>query len=484
MTPAALPRSPIARCATIALTTLVPVSDALVLAGGGTKAAFEVGALLFLTRDGDYSPGIIAGTSAGSMIAATMAQGRGGQQAHELAKVVRSNVLAVTDLNVVFGKQAWLQHIEGTPFAAVVDEILAQGSRPKLPGESESDTADADRGRQAQAARRKRALMAMSTAIGHAPTVIRAGRTFLNEGNALLSMDPLGASLRGERDAGIAPVDEARVAESGVTLRLTIAALGDGVARYVTETGEVVESDSSSVRAAAGLPGVIEGVLASSSVPLVFPPRRIGDDVYCDGGVVQTAPLEAAVRAGAGDVTALLASPLYKPRDDVDYANASLMAIYSRAVAGVAQLEATRANLRYPLADGARLRIVAPSVEIVGTFEVSHGLISIAADYGWMRAAEVCAELPLAGAEELARISDSLAVLRARAWQLEEQILRDGPSADAAAALTGVRAEVAACAARWLSEGLDPPAGAADLGATWEVHRREVPGDLRALGMP
>jgi NTE family protein len=457
------------------------VTDALVLAGGGTKAAFEVGALLYLSRNGDYAPEIIAGTSAGSMIAATLAQGRGGGQTRELARVVRNNVLAVTDMNVVFGKQSWLQHIEGTPFAAVVDEILAQGSRPKLPSEADTDAHEAARGKQAQA-RRKRTLMAMSTAIGHAPTVFRAGRTFLNEGNALLSMDPLGASLRGERDAGIAPVDEAAVTASGVTLRLTIAALGDGVARYVTETGEVVESDSVSVRPTAGQPGVIEGVLTSSSVPMVFPPRRIGDDVYCDGGVVQTAPLEAAVRAGAGDVTALLASPLFKPRDDVDYAHASLMAIYSRAVAGVAQLEATRANLRYPVADGASLRIIAPTVEVVGTFEVSHGLIGIAVDYGWMRAAEVTAGVPGTDAAELARISDTVAILRARAWQLEEQVLREGPSDDVVATLAGVRADTAAAAARWSAGGFDPPASLADCGQAWEGHHTEIPDELRGLG--
>ncbi len=461
------------------ITTLVAVMEGLVLAGGGTKAAFEVGALRYLTRHGDYAPGVIAGTSAGSMIAATMAQGRGGAETAELAHVVLSNVLAVTDMNVVFGKQEWLQAIEGTPFAAVVDEILATGSRPLLPGDGAHDLRST-----APGAARKRILIAMSSAIGHAPTMIRASRSFRNYGNALLSMDPLGASLRGERDDGIAPVDEERVAGSGVRLRLTLAALGDGVARYVTEHGEMVEADSRTLRRSAGRPGVVEGVLASSSVPMVFPPRRIGDDVYCDGGVVQNAPLAAAVQAGAGDVTVLLATPLHKPRDDVDYANASLMAIYSRAVAGVAQVEATRSNLRYPLAPGARLRVIAPTVEVVGSFEVAPGLIDIAVDYGWLRAAEVSAELPEQDAAAVAAMSDSIAVQRARAWQLEERILLEGTSNDAEHKLAEMRRALLAAAAGWEHFGLPAPQGWSALGTSWEVHRGQVPDYLQSIGLP
>jgi NTE family protein len=461
------------------ITTLVAVSEGLVLAGGGTKAAFEVGALRYLSRNGDYAPSVIAGTSAGSMIAATLAQGHGGAETAELARVVLSNVLAVTDMNVVFSKQTWLQELDGTPFAAVVDEILATGSRPQLP-----DDVDDEERTPAAGAARKRILTAMSTAIGHAPTMIRASRSFRNESNALLSMDPLGASLRGERHAGIAAVDEARVADSGTKLRLTLAALGDGVARYVTEHGEVVEADSTTPRASAGLPGVVEGVLASSSVPMVFPPRPIGDDVYCDGGVVQNAPLAAAVQAGAGDVTALLASPIYKPRDDVDYANASLMAIYSRAVAGVAQLEATRANLRYPLAPGARLRVIAPTVEVVGTFEVAPGLIDIAVDYGWLRAAETLADLPASDAAELAAHSDTIAVQRAMAWQLEERVLVEGTSDELEHRLAEVRRRVIAAAAEWERSGLEGPEGWSGLGTTWEVHRDQIPEYLASVGMP
>ncbi len=42
-----------------------------------------------------------------------------------------------------------------------------------------------------------------------------------------------------------------------------------------------------------------EHVLASAAIPLVFPPRRIGDSYFCDGGVRFNTPIAPAIRAGA-----------------------------------------------------------------------------------------------------------------------------------------------------------------------------------------
>jgi NTE family protein len=43
----------------------------------------------------------------------------------------------------------------------------------------------------------------------------------------------------------------------------------------------------------------LEHVLASAALPLVFPPRRIGHEAYCDGGVRFNTPIAPAIRAGA-----------------------------------------------------------------------------------------------------------------------------------------------------------------------------------------
>lgn len=43
----------------------------------------------------------------------------------------------------------------------------------------------------------------------------------------------------------------------------------------------------------------LEHVLASAALPLVFPPRRIDGEEYCDGGVRFNTPIAPAIRAGA-----------------------------------------------------------------------------------------------------------------------------------------------------------------------------------------
>lgn len=62
---------------------------------------------------------------------------------------------------------------------------------------------------------------------------------------------------------------------------------------------------------------LVDAVLASSAVPALFPPVRIGDEHFYDGGLVDSVPLSRAVRLGADVVYVLqvgrLESPLRPP---------------------------------------------------------------------------------------------------------------------------------------------------------------------------
>lgn len=55
----------------------------------------------------------------------------------------------------------------------------------------------------------------------------------------------------------------------------------------------------------------VEHVMASSALPLVFPAVRLGDSWYGDGGVRLSAPLSPALRLGASRILAI--SPRYHP---------------------------------------------------------------------------------------------------------------------------------------------------------------------------
>jgi len=61
----------------------------------------------------------------------------------------------------------------------------------------------------------------------------------------------------------------------------------------------------------------VEHVMASASLPLVFPAVRLGDFWYGDGGVRLSAPLSPALRLGASRILAI--SPRYEPsREEAD----------------------------------------------------------------------------------------------------------------------------------------------------------------------
>lgn len=54
-------------------------------------------------------------------------------------------------------------------------------------------------------------------------------------------------------------------------------------------------------------------------------------------------------------------------------------------------LETQEENLVIPLPEGTTNSVIAPTLEVVGSFEVHRGLMAIDIDYGWMRAQETLA---------------------------------------------------------------------------------------------
>jgi NTE family protein len=60
---------------------------------------------------------------------------------------------------------------------------------------------------------------------------------------------------------------------------------------------------------------VIEAVLASTALPSVFPPHRIGDRLYLDGALSDQVPLKPAIEAGADILYVMAVSVPSPPRD-------------------------------------------------------------------------------------------------------------------------------------------------------------------------
>jgi predicted acylesterase/phospholipase RssA len=57
------------------------------------------------------------------------------------------------------------------------------------------------------------------------------------------------------------------------------------------------------------VPITLDHILASCSIPMIYPPTKIGDVAFWDGGTVANTPLGPAIDAGSGDIVVVLMTP-------------------------------------------------------------------------------------------------------------------------------------------------------------------------------
>jgi NTE family protein len=205
---------------------------AVVMSGGGSKGAFQVGALDYLIHDLSLDFQVIAGVSTGSLNSVVLAQASSFEELKEAHQKL---------------KELWFG-IQGN------HDIYTSRFLGKI-------------------------------------------LLFLSK-NSIDDPKPLMEKLR-------ASVSPDRVARSRKELRIGAVNL---------ETGDFSEVDQAQ-------PNLLDWVLASSSMPLFFPPVAIGKDHYVDGGVRSLTPLRPAFQALKGldpnpdpdrpdEMVVILASPL------------------------------------------------------------------------------------------------------------------------------------------------------------------------------
>ncbi|MBI5711116.1 MAG: patatin-like phospholipase family protein [Candidatus Eisenbacteria bacterium] len=295
----------------------------LVLAGGGSKGAFQVGVLKYLyEHQPDFKPAIITGTSVGSLNAAKLAEGdthvipgmlelwrgiRGNEDIYVDSPAFTEFVSKIDEDIEDFQDALTAGHVLGVLFPGVgtfISAGLAEGNRPEL-----------------------------------GPWMRRLDRV-----ESLGSQSPLIRTLR-------ASLDPEKIANSGIKLRVATVARDKGQLCYVTEGGDVVDAHdapivhgrysifpSGVVAAGSGQqtrilamrrrdehgeppppedpppqpdprPTIVDGVIASSAIPLVFEPCWISGQLYWDGAIREDVPIRKALELGATDLIVVLTSP-------------------------------------------------------------------------------------------------------------------------------------------------------------------------------
>ena len=468
---------------------------AFVLAGGGTKGSFEVGVLQYLVGVEQIAPEIVTATSAGAIAATVLAQARSLPEFAQRVSEIEDDVLAMTHSEHIFGKQAWLGALDGTALGREIHHEITEGTRPPFPlspvtvlatsPDTVPPVSDRRGRRAARRARRRRQRHLLRLLAGAGFRLPRVRRQLRTSGSSVLNLEPLADAMRHGTDDGIRAVDPTLIARPGLELRLAVTALRAGVLRFVTGDGTIVESDARTPApgVAAGPVDVIDGAIASASVPMVFPPHPLADDDYVDGGVIEIIPVRAAAQLGATRIIAVVAVPLDLPRDERDYAAAPAGYIGLRAMGMIGIADRQHANLRVALPDGVTLTTIDPVIDVVGLFEVEPGLLRINKDYGWLRAADVLAEGDRAIVAGVAESTHAVIEARREAWRLEESLWATGTRQDpnAAGTLALVREEkerVRELVDRRKQLGFPVPDGCEAWWSEYEAHTAPRPAGL------
>jgi len=355
---------------------------AIVLSGGGAKGDFQIGALRALFNRG-IQPDIVCGTSVGSINGATIAQGQGGleelegiwmslQQNRDMFNedpVYASIPGRIKDFFLFEGARAAFDVVGlVVPFAFLVDLALF--------GIEVKDAQDAiDQ---------------------------------LKSLKSIYNLDPIRQKLTFSLSAD-------KVAHSGIKLRLAMVSLESGKLRFVDESGQFTD-DRTQVN-------LMDAVIASSSIPFIFPPQQLGSENFVDGGIRDITPIQAALDAGADRVFAVVASRAgTDPKPSFDTAN--FIAIGQRAAEEIMPDQLQTDGTNPPRGWGSDVTIIQPETDVHDSFVIEPGLIRIARDYGHMRTTEIIDASPsgLGGIFRflaLSQLSRQITEIRKVIWEEE-----------------------------------------------------------------
>ncbi|MEZ5180043.1 MAG: patatin-like phospholipase family protein [Acidimicrobiales bacterium] len=336
----------------------------LAISGGGSLGSFEAGALRFLYDHLRVAPVAICGNSAGALNAAKLAEGPGdaGDRPIEAVERVWRSLRVNGDM---WEPEPWVVRL-------MASASWASSIRGHITGAANGAEVNAVRV----------AMRVMGTLVRRPPETDGTFEALRDafEAQSLLSLGPVAQIVARE-------LDPAKVAASGVALRIGTVALESGELRYVTETGHLHDRADQPL----GLDPVplVDGILASASIPVAFPPVLLGDEHYVDGGAREILPLELLVEHLDVDrVFAVSASTATISRSE-SFADRNMLDILRRVSAEIATNETLRKELSPPRGWGEDVSVVVPDIDVHDAMTIDPALIAISIDYGWLRAADV-----------------------------------------------------------------------------------------------
>ncbi len=463
-----------------------PPTVACVLSGGGSRASFQLGALGYLYRnDPGFSPTILVGASAGSILAAGLAQDSDRDAQHQFIARMTEIWLGLRDPAEMFAPRPWLvrAQTEAPGWLGLVNQKPAAphpGPRafpklsflrnsippfPQSPPATHLGPLELALQPDEEIPPSEWSLGTLAQLFSNVGKLPRMGTDLLAIHHGMVrtkSMYRPGPVLLQLLDPEV--FDPARVRNAGTTLRIAMVALESGALRFMREDGALVDREGTLVDA--GPHPLATGVLASCSIPAVFRPVPLGAETYVDGGVRENLPAQLAIEHLGADRTYVISSKGIDIAARQSMRDADLFAIIMRSTEILID-EAGRDEMEY--ASRTDATVIQPELDVHSAMSVDPGLIAINIDYGWLRAAEALLEL---GNDDEARHRRIIA-LRIRCHRLEERLLSHPGDASVIETLSRAKREMRDAVAECDERAL--PDGAEHWWSTFERHV-QVPG--------
>jgi hypothetical protein len=188
---------------------------------------------------------------------------------------------------------------------------------------------------------------------------------------------------------------------------------------FVDEHGDVFPGTSpppGADRSPSPRTGLVDGAIASASMPGIFPARRLGPHMCVDGGVREVVPVVTAVeQLGCNQVIAIRVSAPVPPLP-LDQSRI-VPTIVARSLFDITFDEVADDDVEPYSGWGQNtVTTISATLNLHDTLVVEPGLIRIAIDYGWMRASDVF-DPPTDRHAYAFELSDQITRLRCLNWK-------------------------------------------------------------------